>query len=97
MPNLNAAIGLAQIESVNKILNSKRKLFFLYSRVLSQIEEIELFREPENCKSNYWLQTIILKKKFEGEKFDILNLTNKNNIMTRPVWKLLHTLKPFKK
>ena len=97
MANINAAIGLAQMENIDKIIKSKRRLFDVYERAFSNIDEIELFREPKNCKSNYWLQTIILKKKYSREKKNILKITNDNKIMTRPVWKLLHTLKPFKK
>ncbi len=96
MSNLNAALGLAQMENIEKILKSKRKLFSLYDKAFQSIKEIEIFKEPINCKSNYWLQTLILKKEFEKEKENILELTNKKEIMTRPVWKLLHKLKPFK-
>ena len=96
MPNLNASIGLAQFENINKIINSKRKLFQKYNKLFSNIDEIDLFKEPRYCKSNYWLQTIILRKQNMKLRDDILQLTNKKNIMTRPVWKLLHKLKPFK-
>ena len=96
MPNLNASIGLAQFENINKIINSKRKLFQKYNKLFSNIDEIDLFKEPRYCKSNYWLQTIILRKQNMKLRNDILKLTNKKNIMTRPVWKLLHKLQPFK-
>ena len=96
MPNLNASIGLAQFENINKIINSKRKLYQKYNKLFSNIDEIDLFKEPRYCKSNYWLQTIILRKQNMKLRDDILQLTNKKNIMTRPVWKLLHKLKPFK-
>jgi len=96
MPNLNASIGLAQLENINKIIKNKRNLYFLYKELFSNIDEIDLFKEPPNCKSNYWLQTIILKKQNKKLRNNILIHTNQKQIMTRPVWKLLHKLKPFK-
>ena len=96
MPNLNASIGLAQLENINKIIKNKRNLYFLYKELFSNIDEIDLFKEPANCKSNYWLQTIILKKQNKKLRNNILIHTNQKQIMTRPVWKLLHKLKPFK-
>ena len=54
--------------------------------------DAQLFYEPENSKSNYWLQTIILENGFENELEDILKNTNKENIMTRPAWNLIHQL-----
>ena len=57
---------------------------------------VTLFREPKQCKSNYWLQTIILNKKNKNLRDKILNYTNKMGLETRPIWCLLHKLKPFK-
>jgi len=92
LPNINAALGCAQLKKIDKFLDAKRKLFLKYKEVLDSIDGIKLFNEPENSRSNYWLQTIILENGFENELEDILKNTNKKNIMTRPAWNLIHQL-----
>ena len=96
MPNINAALGLAQIENLNKFIQLKRKLYVMYSEVFQSIEFVNLFSEPKGCNSNYWLQTIILEKNKRHLKDEILKHNHDNGINTRPAWKPLHTLKPFK-
>ena len=92
LPNINAALGCAQLKKIDKFLDSKRELYLKYKEVLDSIDGIKLFNEPENSRSNYWLQTIILEDGFENELEDILKNTNKKNIMTRPAWNLIHQL-----
>jgi len=96
MPNINAALGLAQLENLNKFLISKRKLFNSYFSVFSKINKIYLFQEKKYCKSNYWLNAIFLKKKFFKERNKILKYAHQKNIFIRPAWKPLHKLKPFR-
>ena len=62
-----------------------------------KIKEINLFKEPKYCKSNYWLQALVLKKPSLTSRNLILNLTNKNNIQTRPIWQSLFKNKHLKK
>jgi len=95
MPNINAALGCAQLEQLDRKLISKRNLFRLYSDVFDQVTGIKLFQEPENCKSNYWLQTLILEEHESENLQKILESTNKSEIMTRPSWALINELKPF--
>jgi aminotransferase in exopolysaccharide biosynthesis len=95
MPNINAALGCAQLELLDSKLFSKRNLFSLYSDVFDQFSGIKLFQEPENCKSNYWLQTLILEEHESENLQKILESTNNSQIMTRPSWVLLNELKPF--
>ncbi len=92
LPNINAALGCAQLKKIEKFLDSKRKLFLKYKDVFESIDGIKLFNEPDNSVSNYWLQTIILENGFENELENILRNTNKKNIMTRPAWNLIHKL-----
>ncbi|OQY05514.1 MAG: aminotransferase DegT [Bacteroidetes bacterium 4572_117] len=87
MPNLNAALGCAQLEQLDDFIDKKRKLFDLYGDFFKN-SEIHLFKEPENCFSNYWLQTVILQDRAERDKF--LAYTNSKGIMTRPIWQLLN-------
>ena len=95
MPNLNAALGCAQMSKINLFLKSKRNLL-KFTEIISNFEELYLFEEPEYCSSNYWLQTLILSKKNAHHLNDILQYTNKKGLRTRPVWNLLSDLKPFK-
>ena len=93
MPNVNAAIGVAQMESLEFFLSSKRKTAKLYADFFKD-KEIRLFTEPANTKSNYWLNVVILKSRDERDKF--LKFTNENKVMTRPVWRLMNKLEMFK-
>jgi len=95
MPNINAALGCAQLESLDKKLVKKRKLYKYYNDLFKNIREIYIFQEPNSCKSNYWLQTLILKKESKKLRNEILNITNRNNIQTRPIWRPMHMLKQF--
>jgi aminotransferase in exopolysaccharide biosynthesis len=95
MPNLNAALGCAQLEILPKLIEAKRKLALEYRNSFSGIEGISFKLEPENCRSNYWLQTIILDSDHANIRDRILEKTNQSGFMTRPVWNLLHKLKQF--
>ena len=96
MPNINAALGCAQLEQLPLKIASKRKLHDLYKEAFSKFEEIELFSEPANTSSNYWLQAILISKEFEHLRNEILSETNDSGYMTRPIWVLLNELEQFK-
>ena len=93
MPNLNAALVVAQLENIDKFISSKRQLSENYKAFFSNIDCI-FFEEPVNSKSNYWLNTIIFKNKKQRDSF--LEITNDNGIMTRPIWRLMNELEMFK-
>jgi perosamine synthetase len=97
MPNLNAALGSAQIENLNKFLKSKRKLFLRYCDEFSKIEYVSLIKNPKFSKSNNWLNTIFIKNYSIKKRNKLLSLAQKKHIFLRPVWKPLHTLKHFNK
>ena len=96
MPNLNASLLVAQFEQLDIFINSKRKLAKKYKEFFNKYysKEIEFISEPKYSKSNYWLQTILIKDSTQRDKF--LEYTNKNGVMTRPIWKLMNKLKMFK-
>jgi aminotransferase in exopolysaccharide biosynthesis len=96
MPNINAALGCAQLEQLTAKLFSKRKLYSLYKESFSKIEDIELFKEPLDAESNYWLQTILISKESAPLRDEILTESNNSGYMTRPVWRLLNELIPFR-
>ena len=97
MPNLNAALGSAQIENLNKFLRSKRKLFLRYCKEFLEVNDVRLIKNPEFSKSNNWLNTIFIKNSTTKKRNKILSLAQKNQLFLRPVWKPLHTLKHFNK
>jgi len=97
MPAINAQIGIAQLKKINLFLKKKRKLFQRYEKKFKNIKIVKLLKEPKNCKSNYWLQTLILEKKSSKIKNNILKITNQKNIQTRPIWQVLTKNKYLKK
>lgn len=94
MPNLNAALACAQLEQLENYIENKRALSDLYFEFFKENTDIELVREIENTKSNYWLNAIVLKNKEARDSF--LEETNSKGIMTRPIWGLMNNLEMFK-
>jgi aminotransferase in exopolysaccharide biosynthesis len=95
MPNLNAALGCAQLETLSAKLDSKRKLYESYNSEMNKIKGVKVFEEPRNSQSNYWLQTLVLDDPNDGEIARILEFTNKSGLMTRPIWTPLNLLSIF--
>ena len=93
MPNLNAALLIAQLEKLNDFIINKRKLADKYEVFFKSID-YNFFKEPKDSKSNYWLNSIILKDKKQRDQF--LDETNLNGVMTRPIWTLMNKLTMFK-
>ena len=93
MPNINAALGCAQLEHIEEYVASKRETAKAYEEFFKDISDIEFFVEPKNTRSNYWLNSVILKDK-EAQK-DFLQYTNDNGVMTRPIWELMNRLPMF--
>ena len=94
MPNLNAALLVAQLEQLDNFINSKRDLALKYKEFFKSDEDIDFIVEPSYSKSNYWLQAVIVKDVVKRDEF--LDYTNKNGVMTRPIWKLMNELDIFK-
>lgn len=92
MPNINAALGVAQMESLDFFISKKRELAAAYKAFFDSIG-ISFFTEPENAFSNYWLNVIILNDRDERNRF--LEYTNNNKVLTRPAWQLMNRLPMF--
>lgn len=92
LPNINAALGCAQLEMLPVFVEQKRRLASAYRDAFSGLEGVTFFTEPPFAKSNYWLNTILLDEPNECDRDKLLEATNRQGIMTRPVWSLLHTL-----
>lgn len=93
MPNINAALGCAQMEHLEEFVLNKRKTAAKYAEYFKNIEDIDFFTEPSDCRSNYWLNVVILKDK--QSQFEFLQQTNDNGVMTRPIWELMNRLPMF--
>jgi aminotransferase in exopolysaccharide biosynthesis len=92
--NLNASLLVAQLEQLDKFLKNKRELAKKYKKFFKEFDDIAFIKEPKNSKSNYWLNGIIFKNRKQRDKF--LEFSNKNGIMTRPIWTLMNKLDMFK-
>ncbi|GAB2530918.1 LegC family aminotransferase [Rufibacter soli] len=95
LPNINAALGVAQLEQLPRFREEKRQLAKRYAESFGDLPGIRFMIEPEDSESNYWLNTIILDEEFASERDALLALTNDNGIMTRPAWTLMNKLPMF--
>lgn len=92
LPNLNAALGCAQMESLSHFIVQKRKLAEHYKNFFAGSDFL-FIDEPEGCKSNFWLNAILCPDEASRDK--LLQSTNDAGVMTRPVWQLMHRLPAF--
>ena len=93
MPNINAALGCAQLENLDKMIQSKREVATAYERFFAGRSDITFFHEAKDCYSNYWLNAVLLPSREERDAF--LTYTNDHGVMTRPVWELMTDLPMF--
>ena len=96
MPNINASLGLSQVNRLNKNINKKRQLYKFYEKFLSKFSLMKISKIDKDMKSNYWLITVLISDKSLKLRDKILNYMNKKGIRVRPIWQLLHTINVFK-
>ncbi|MDE5758313.1 MAG: LegC family aminotransferase, partial [Allobaculum sp.] len=95
MPNINAALGCAQLEQIDRFIESKRDTAKAYMDFFKdEPYGIKFMKEPYGTKSNYWLNAIMLPDKEAQQAF--LQYTNDNGVMTRPIWELMTRLVMFR-
>jgi perosamine synthetase len=92
LPNLNAALGCAQLEQLPGFLRDKRHLFEQYQAAFANVAGVHLVAEPAGCRSNYWLQTLLLDETYANQRDAVLTATNDAGLMTRPIWALMNRL-----
>ena len=97
LPNINAALGCAQLEQLPDLLAAKRRIFERYRVTFAAVPQARIVVEPEGCRSNYWLQTLLLDESAAGQRDAILAATNDAGLATRPTWTLMHRLAPYGK
>lgn len=94
LPNLNAALLCAQLEQLEDFLENKRILADTYKQFFTA-QNISFLEESPHCRSNYWLNAIILEDQAQRDQF--LEYTNSNGVMTRPIWQLMNKLSMFER
>jgi perosamine synthetase len=96
LPNINAALGVAQLEQLEGFVRSKRRLADRYEQAFAKVPGLHFFKEQPFAYSNYWLNAVILEEASASLRDDILAVTNRAGIMTRPVWQLMHRLPMYR-
>ena len=93
LPNLNAALGCAQLEQLGRFVEAKRALAGRYAEHLAG-SDLQFFGEPPDCRSNYWLNAVICES--PAQRDALLKATNDRGVMTRPIWRLMNHLPAFR-
>lgn len=96
LPNLNAALGCAQLERLPVILERKRVLAEKYAQAFEDVEGVTFVREPDFARSNYWLNALLLDERHAHRRDDLLHQTNEAGLMTRPAWTLMNKLPMYR-
>ena len=97
LPNINAAMGCAQMERLAGFVENKRRLAAIYAEALGDVGGASVFVEPGFARSNYWLNVLLLDRDTAQHRDEVLALTNDRGLMTRPAWIPMHQLAMFRK
>jgi perosamine synthetase len=96
LPNLNAALGVAQLEDLDRRLEAKRQLAESYAEAFLALEAVELVREPAGCRSNHWLVSLRLTAsdpaEAQAQRLQLLEAAHETGLLLRPIWTPLHQL-----
>jgi perosamine synthetase len=96
LPNINAALGCAQLEKLPSFVEKKRALAERYKTALAGIQGVSFFTEPWFAKSNYWLNILLIDEQYISQRDGLLEMTNLSGIQMRPAWTLMHKLPMFR-
>jgi perosamine synthetase len=91
LPNINAALGCAQLEVLSETIEAKRRIADAYAESFRTLEEVDFIQEPTETTSNYWLNGFILKPKHAALRDEVLHALNTANYQSRPLWQPIHT------
>jgi len=91
LPNINAALGCAQLEVLSQTIAAKRRIADAYAESFRTLEEVDFIHEPTGTTSNYWLNGFILKPKHATLRDEVLHALNTGNYQSRPLWQPIHT------
>ena len=95
MPNLNAALGVSQMMRLKQFLDAKITLRDAYQEAFCNIEGCQFYIHNASSKSNYWLQSIVLKNVDLAQRNQIIEAAQRNGLFVRPIWGLLAKLPAF--
>jgi perosamine synthetase len=95
LPNINAALGCAQLEQIDHFILNKRALAWKYQKAFQNVEGITIFTEPDYAKSNYWLNVLLLDEKNVEKRDPLLRAAHEKGILARPAWILMNKLPMF--
>jgi perosamine synthetase len=96
MPNINAALGCAQLERLPSMVERKRRLADGYAKAFAAVNGIRFVGEPKGTSSNYWLNAIMLDGELASHRDELLGALNDAGFMSRPVWTLMHKLPMYR-
>jgi perosamine synthetase len=96
LPNINAALGCAQMERLSAMVEAKRKLAERYLSAFGEVGWARAYREPSGCRSNYWLNTLVLEREFASERDRLLQALHDHGIRARPLWTPMHFLPMYR-
>lgn len=94
MPNINAALLVAQLENLELFLDSKRGLAAIYREFFAKFSNVKFIDEPQNARANFWLNAVLFEDTQKRDRF--LKLSNESGVFTRPIWRLMSELDMFK-
>lgn len=94
MPNINAALLVAQLENLEIFLDSKRGLTAIYREFFAKFSNVKFIDEPQNTRANFWLNAVLFEDAQKRDRF--LKLSNESGVFTRPIWRLMSELDMFK-
>jgi perosamine synthetase len=96
LPNINAALGCAQLEQLPSFVERKRRLAQRYADVFEAVDCVSFVQEPSFARSNYWLNALLLEETVTERRDEVLEVTNDRGYMTRPAWRLMHRLPMYR-
>lgn len=98
LSNIQAAMGIAQLEKIEDFISIKKRNYLKYSAMLKDIPGVSLLGVPSGTRPNYWFYSIMIDvKKFGMEKEDLMRRLEQRGIETRPIWRLNHIQLPYRK
>ncbi len=96
MPNINAALGVAQLENLAPFIEKKRAMAARYETAFAAVPGVRFVSEPAYSRSNYWLGCLLLDGENRSSRDELLKVTNQEGIGTRPCWTLMHKLRMYR-
>ena len=95
MTNVQAALGVAQLEQLETFIETKRQNYQLYQTLLEPLKDVTLLEFRDNTRPNYWFYGLRINSDSDIDKNTILDKLGNENIQVRPVWQLIHNQKPY--